>query len=41
MKLRTIILGSCVSVQGLFIKNLTDGKIAISVDGKVFEGMPI
>jgi len=38
---RTIILGSCVSVQGLFVRNLTNGKIAVRVDNKIYEGKPV
>lgn len=39
--LRTISIGSCVSVQGQFVSQLADGKIVISVDGKNFVGFPI
>ncbi len=38
---RTIIIGSCVAVQGLFLKSLANGSIAIKVGNQVFEGMPI
>jgi len=38
---RTIILGSCVAVQGLFLKHLANGIIAIKVGDRVFEGTPI
>ncbi len=36
--LRTIVLGSCVFVQGVFVKNLSNGKIAVRVGAKVYEG---
>jgi hypothetical protein len=38
---RTIIIGSCVAVQGVFLKTLANGSIAIKVGNQVFEGMPI
>jgi hypothetical protein len=39
--LRTITLGSCVSVQGVFVANLSDGKIVVRVDEKNFVGYPV
>ncbi len=39
--LRTISLGSCVSVQGLMVRQLSDGKIVIRVDEKTFVGYPV
>ena len=39
--LRTISLGSCVSVQGLMVSQLADGKIVIKVDEKTFVGYPV
>lgn len=39
--LRTIILGSCVSVQGLLVKKLDNGKIVIRVGDRIYEGMPV
>ena len=39
--LRTITLGSCVSVQGTFIRQLEDGKIMVRVDEKTFVGIPV
>jgi hypothetical protein len=39
--LRTISLGSCVSVQGLMVSQLSDGKIVIKVDEKTFVGFPV
>jgi len=38
---RTIIIGSCVAVQGLFLKSLENGLIAIKVGDRVFEGLPV
>jgi hypothetical protein len=39
--LRTIVLGSCVSVQGVFVRQLTDGRIAVRVGKKLYEGIPV
>ncbi|MFN7597947.1 MAG: hypothetical protein ACK5PT_14590 [Cereibacter sp.] len=39
--LQTISLGSCVSVQGLMVGQLADGKIVIKVDEKTFVGYPV
>jgi len=39
--LRTISLGSCVSVQGLLVGQLSDGKIMVKVDEKTFVGYPV
>jgi hypothetical protein len=39
--LRTISLGSCVSVQGVLVNQLSDGKIVVRVDEKTFVGFPI
>lgn len=39
--LRTITLGSCVSVQGIFVKDLADGRIAVKVDENIFAGKPV
>jgi len=38
---KTITLGSCVSVQGTFIRSLADGKIVVSVGDKTFAGFPV
>jgi hypothetical protein len=39
--LRTILLGSCVSVQGIFERQLENGKILIRVGDRLFEGIPV
>jgi hypothetical protein len=39
--LRTISVGTCVSIQGLFVSHLADGKIAVKVDDKIFAGYPV
>lgn len=39
--IRTISIGSCVSVQGLFVSQLSDGKIVVKVDEKTFVGFPV
>jgi len=39
--LRTITLGSCVSVQGTFLRQLADGKVAVKVGDKTYVGRPV
>ena len=39
--LRTISIGSCVSIQGLLVGHMADGKIAVKVDEKTFVGYPV
>ncbi|OIQ67605.1 hypothetical protein GALL_508150 [mine drainage metagenome] len=39
--LRTVTIGSCVSVQGMFVRQLDDGKIAVRVDERTFIGTPV
>jgi len=39
--LRTILVGSCVSVQGIFVRNLEDGKIMVRVGDRIYQGKPV
>jgi hypothetical protein len=39
--LRTITIGSCVSIQGLFVKALANGRIRVSVGDKYYDGTPV
>jgi hypothetical protein len=39
--LRTISLGSCVQVQGNYVKQMSDGRIMVRVDDKTFVGHPV
>ncbi|MGP3696585.1 hypothetical protein [Rhodobacter sp. NSM] len=39
--LRTITIGSCVSVQGLLVGQMADGKVMVRVDEKTYVGYPI
>ena len=39
--LRTISVGTCVSIQGWFVGQLADGKIVVKVDDKTFAGYPV
>jgi hypothetical protein len=39
--LRTITIGSCVSVQGILVGQLSDGKVMVRVDEKTFVGLPV
>lgn len=39
--LKTILVGSCVSVQGIFVRKLEDGKIVVRVGDRLYQGMPV
>jgi hypothetical protein len=39
--LRTITLGSCISVQGTFVRSMPDGRITVQVDSTVYSGVPV
>ncbi len=39
--IRTIIVGSCVSVQGMFERDLGNGQIAVRVGQQVYAGKPV
>lgn len=39
--LRTITLGSCVSVQGLLVRSLDNGRVVIRVGDRTYEGVPV
>ena len=39
--LRTIAIGSCVSVQGLVVGQQNDGKLIVRVDEKNYIGYPV
>lgn len=39
--LRTIMIGSCVMVQGQYVRDLVDGRIVIKVDDRLFSGRPV
>ncbi len=39
--LRTISLGSCVSVQGIVVRQLADGKLVIRDGDKNYVGYPV
>ena len=39
--LRTILVGSCMSVQGLLVSQLTNGKIVVRVGERLYEGRPV
>ena len=39
--LHTVTIGSCVSVQGLFVKALPDGRVQVRVGKDVFTGKPV
>ncbi|KKN64704.1 MULTISPECIES: hypothetical protein [Sulfitobacter] len=39
--LRTITIGSTVSVQGIFVRDMPDGRISVKVDNAIYTGKPI
>jgi len=39
--LRTIILGGTISVQGLWVRNLADGRMVVRVGRKEYVGRPV
>ena len=39
--LKTILVGSCVYVQGTFVRKLKNGKIEILVDEQLHQGFPV
>lgn len=39
--LRTITIGSAVSVQGIFVRDLPDGRIVVKVDDDIYTGKPV
>jgi hypothetical protein len=39
--LRTITLGSSISIQGIYVGALPDGRIVVKVDEKNFAGIPV
>jgi len=39
--LRTIQIGSCIQVQGVLVRSLSDGRIVVSVGNREFTGSPI
>jgi len=39
--LRTIVLGTCVSVQGTYVRTLSDGRVQVRVGSREFVGLPV
>ncbi|MBN7784444.1 hypothetical protein JYP51_05895 [Ponticoccus gilvus] len=39
--LRTITMGSCVSVQGLLETILPDGRVSVRVGDRIYTGLPV
>jgi len=39
--LRTITVGSCMSVQGNFVTQLEDGQIVVAVGNVLYRGRPV
>lgn len=39
--IRTITIGSCVSIQGIFVRAYADGTILVRVGERLFRGKPV
>lgn len=39
--IKTIFIGSCVSVQGLFVRRLENGRVVVRVGDRTYEGVPV
>lgn len=39
--LRTVTIGSTVSIQGIFVKALSNGFIRVKVGDRVYDGRPV
>ncbi|MEM9438151.1 MAG: hypothetical protein AAGA15_14025 [Pseudomonadota bacterium] len=39
--IRTITVGSCVSIQGTFVRNIENGNIEVRVGGQTYSGRPV
>jgi hypothetical protein len=39
--LRTITIGTTVSVQGIFVRDMPDGRVSVKVDNDIYTGRPI
>jgi hypothetical protein len=39
--IKTIVIGSCVSVQGTFVKKLANGHVVVRVGQTEFAGRPV
>ena len=39
--LQTILVGSCVYVQGIFVRKLDNGRVVVRVGDQVFQGLPV
>jgi hypothetical protein len=39
--LRTIEVGTCMSVQGVVIRELEDGRVVVRVNDRLYTGLPV
>jgi len=39
--LKTITVGSCVSVQGTYVRTMPDGRVEVRVGEQIFRGTPV
>ncbi|WP_372605376.1 hypothetical protein [Actibacterium sp.] len=39
--IKTITIGSCVSIQGAFVQRLSNGNVQVRVGERIYEGRPV
>ncbi|MEP1929962.1 MAG: hypothetical protein ABJI96_13475 [Paracoccaceae bacterium] len=39
--LRTILIGTCVSIQGIYVRTFPDGRIAVRDGENIYAGTPV
>ena len=39
--LRTIMVGSAILIQGIFVRALPDGRIVVRLDNETYAGLPV
>ncbi len=41
MMLRTIAIGSCILIQGIFERSMKNGNVIVRIGEKTYEGKPV
>lgn len=41
MMIRTIAIGSCILIQGIFERSVTNGNMIVRIGEKTYEGKPV
>ncbi|EAR53015.1 hypothetical protein OG2516_11146 [Oceanicola granulosus HTCC2516] len=39
--LRTILIGTCVSIQGILVRTLANGMLVVRVGDRIYTGRPV